>query len=313
MLRHREDARSILFVGIALGLQVIGYALFQRLRWFVMLPLVLAACWFSWLTAVITHNTVHVPMFHSRRLNKFFQIVLTLTYGNPVSSFVPGHNLSHHVHTQTRKDVMRTTKMRYRWNLLNVLLAPPTFAGDILKSDWNYAMAMRTERPRWYRQWVTEWVVFGVVQLVLFALNPLAYLVFVWLPHTAAAAGIVGINYFQHEGCDQDTEWNHSRNFVGPWINWWAFNNGYHTIHHMKPGMHWTETKAAHEAEVAPNIHPNLDQASLPAYMWRSYVWPGKRLDYLGNPVVLPPEGPDENWIPGRADTPAEVSLGAEA
>ena len=34
--------------------------------------------------------------------------------------------------------------------------------------------------------------------------------------------------------------YNGARNFVGPVINYLTFNNGYHTIHHMYPTMHWS-------------------------------------------------------------------------
>ena len=35
-------------------------------------------------------------------------------------------------------------------------------------------------------------------------------------------------------------------------------------------------------------------------------------LDMYGNPLVLPEEGPDEEWIPNVRTTPKGVSLGAE-
>lgn len=313
MLKYREDWRSIAFVCTALALQMSAYFLFAELPWWALVPWVAAAAWMSWLTAVITHNTVHVPMFKSRGLNNAMQYLLTITYGHPVSAFVPGHNLSHHCHTQTRRDVMRTTKLRFRWNLLNLLLAPPVLARDIMASDYAYAKAMRTERPRWFRQWVSEYVVFWAFTIALLVYSPLAFVICVMIPRTAASGGIVGINFLQHDGADHKSTWNHSRNFVGPWINWWAFNNGYHTIHHMEPGLHWTKCKEAHEVRVKPHIHPNLDQPNLALYIWRGFIWPGRRMDYLGNPYVLPEEGPDVPWIPGRGDTPAEVSLGAEA
>lgn len=41
----------------------------------------------------------------------------------------------------------------------------------------------------------------------------------------------------QHDGCDENSKYNFSRNFVGKWFNFLLFNNGYHTIHHMSPGM----------------------------------------------------------------------------
>ena len=50
-----------------------------------------------------------------------WQALLSLTYGHTVSTYVPGHNLSHHKYTQQPKDVMRTTKLRFNWNLWNGL------------------------------------------------------------------------------------------------------------------------------------------------------------------------------------------------
>ncbi len=81
-------------------------------------------------------------------MNRVFQVVLTLTYGNPVSSYVPGHNLSHHKHTQSRRDVMRTTKTRHRWNLLNGLFFILHVAGPILKGDQRYFKRHVDAQPR---------------------------------------------------------------------------------------------------------------------------------------------------------------------
>ena len=313
LLRRPEDRRTLAFVALTYGLSFGGFFLFPSMSWPVAIVWIAVTCWFSWLCAVITHNTIHVPLFHSRGLNKFFQHVLSLAYGHPVSAFVPGHNLSHHLHTQSRRDVMRTTKVRFDWHFLNLMLAPVVLSGDIFRADLAYASAMRTERPRWFRQWLSEWVVFLTVQIVFLVMNPIAYFFVMFLPHNAAAFGIIGVNFLQHDGCDPDSEFNHSRNLTGPVINWFAFNNGYHTIHHKHPGLHWADCKKAHEEQIAPYIHPNLNEPNMLAYIWRTYFWPGVRVDYLGRRLVLPNEGPDETWIPKRDELPAHVSTGAEA
>jgi fatty acid desaturase len=146
---------------------------------------------------------------------------------------------------------------------------------------------------------------------MLLAIDWRAFLLYFVIPHGYGAWGIVGINFMQHDGTDEGSEWNHSRNFVGKAVNWLAFNNGFHTIHHMKPRMHWSLLPAEHAREVAPYIHPALDQESLLVYLWKTYGWPGKRTHYTGAPLVLPEEGPDEDWIPGVGETPEGVSLGA--
>lgn len=310
MLRHRADLRTLAFVAIYFGLVSCGYLLRPE-HPLAIGGLVVAICSFSFFGAVITHNTIHAPVFHDRTLNRLFQVVLTLTYGHPVSSFVPGHNLSHHRYTQSRRDVMRTSKVRFRWHLLNGLFFMFRMGPDIMRSDAKYGAAMRERKPAWFRQMLLE---LGTLYLVLALtawLDWRAFLLYVFLPHRYAGFGIITMNLLQHDGCDPDSAYDHSRNFVGKLVNWFTFNNGFHTIHHMQASLHWSLLPAAHAERVAPHIHPNLDQPSILAYLWRTFVWPGERLTFDGRPVVLPEEGPDEDWIPHPDETPKDVSLGA--
>lgn len=316
MLRYRADLRTIGFMAVYFGLVAFTWVLPQADflhggSFAVAIPLFIATCFFSFFCAVATHNTVHSPVFEKRTHNRIFQVFLTLTYGHPVSAFVPGHNLSHHKHTQTRRDVMRTSKVRFRWHLLNGLLFLLMVAPSIMKGEGQYFKAMKHRLPAWYRQYQVEfWVLHGLY-LALLILDWQKFLFFVFIPHKYAAWGIVTMNMLQHDGADEEHEWNHSRNFVGKLVNWFTFNNGYHTIHHMHPGMHWSLLPAAHAREVAPHIHPNLDQPSLAGYIVTTFVWPGRRVNYDGTPFVLRPEGPDEDWIPKPDET--KDDLGAMA
>ena len=66
------------------------------------------------------------------------------------------------------------------------------------------------------------------------------------------------------------------------------------------------------EEKIAPNIHPNLNRNSLFNYLWEAHIYPGKRVDYLGKPVVLKEKKEDEDW---RADVEmkaAKYDLGVE-
>lgn len=310
MLRYAADRRTLAFVAAYYIALVVAWTLVPLWSW-TTLPMLALLCCLSWFTAVITHNTVHCSVFHSKRLNKLFQIVLTLAYGHPVSAYVPGHNLSHHKYTQTERDVMRTTKMRFRWNLLNGIFFLPTVAGAILKNDGVFMKTMKQRRPRWYRQLKIETAVFVLVSVGLLLLDWKKFVLWFYVPHVWAAFGIITINYLQHDGCDEEHEYNHSRNFTGHLFGWFTFNNGFHGIHHMQPNLHWSLCREAHDRLVKPHIHPNLDQPSILRYIWQAFVWPGRRLRYDGTPVVLPPKTEDVSWIPEQL--PGDVSLGAEA
>jgi fatty acid desaturase len=312
-LRYQADRRTLGFVATYLTLVAVGWLIWDDLATWQKVAWVGATSVFSFFCAVITHNTIHAPVFKKKGWNRAFQYLLSICYGHPVSAFVPGHNLSHHLHTQSPRDVMRTTKARFKLNILNQLLFMVVLGKDITNADLQYAMAMRKERPAWFAQWCREWAFFLAVMGTLLVLDPWKFLFLAMIPHLYAAWGIIGINFVQHDGTDQDHEYNNSRNFVGPLINWFAFNNGFHGIHHKKPGLHWSLTAKAHADEIAPHIHPNLDQPSLIKYCWAAYVYPGKRIMYDGSEYVMPPKYLDQEWIPGVGDTPAGVSLGAES
>ncbi len=310
MLRYRADIRTLVFVAIYFGLVAVQWVYAPK-ELHLAIPLVVLTCFFSFFGAVATHNTIHSPVFHQRWANRLFQVVLTLTYGHPVSAYVPGHNLSHHKYTQSSKDVMRTTKVQFRWNLINLLLFQPRVVRDILPADMRYFKAMYRRNPPWFRQMILESVVFLGSMAALLVLDWQKFILYVLIPHQYAAWGIVTMNFLQHDGCDENSEHNHSRNFVGKLVNWFTYNNGFHSIHHKHAGLHWSLTPAAHAREIAPFIHPALDQKSLLGYLWRTFVWPGKRETYDGKPYIPPPAGEDEEWIPGPKETPDDVSLGA--
>ena len=76
-------------------------------------------------------------------------------------------------------------------------------------------------------------------------------------------------NYVQHVHADEESRFNHSRNFMG--VNLFLFNNGYHTAHHDRAGMHWSQAPAYH-AQIADKIDPSLIEKSFWGYIIRTYV-----------------------------------------
>ena len=71
-------------------------------------------------------------------------------------------------------------------------------------------------------------------------------LLYIVLPQQVALFSVLAFNYLQHVHADEESEWNHSRNMLSPVMNALLFNNGYHTIHHEKPGIHWSKLPEAH-------------------------------------------------------------------
>ncbi|MDX2001758.1 MAG: fatty acid desaturase [Chitinophagales bacterium] len=312
MLRYSADGRTILFVTAYFALTLFAW-FYAPQQWYVIVPLIAALSVLSFLCAVIVHNTIHCPIFRKKSWNKTFQVILSLTYGHPVSAYVPGHNFSHHRYTQTEKDNIRTHKARFRWNLLNQLFFMFLMSGDILASERRFVARARKEKPAWFRQYIFEAIIVFGGKIALLIINWKLALLYIVIPHVYAGWGIVSTNYWQHDGCDETHPYNHSRNFTGAWLNWLTFNNGYHGAHHEKPGLHWSLLPKYHQEHILPHLHPNLDQKSLFVYLWKTCIYPAKRVDYLGNPVVLMPKTKDADWVADVKMGVTDTQMGVEA
>src|SRR5262245_58007499 len=234
-------------------------------------PLFLAAaCYFSFLNAVVIHNHLHQGIFHSRRLNMIWRCVLSFGALYPASANIPSHNLvHHHFDDDGQPDWAAPEHVSFRWNLLNLIhfpnvAGPNTFAGV---QRW---MAVGSRRE-FTRQYMLENVAAFGIALGLMVFDFWTTLFFIVIPQLYGARCILRINLIQHDGCDTASEWNHSRNFVGRLFNWIMCNNGYHTIHHNRAGLHWSALADAHKREVVPRIDPSLNERSMVWYLLRTY------------------------------------------
>jgi fatty acid desaturase len=306
-MRHRSDRRTIAFVAFYYVLFACDWAIGSVEPRFVMPLAALTAC-ASWICAVIAHNALHCPVFEGSRANGAFQVLLTCAYGFPVSEYLPGHNLSHHRHVQKRADLMRTSKAPFvRVPFLNLLYFFPRVAVDVAVQNVRYVTATRKRLPSWYRQLLVEAFACWGSKALFFVIDWKRALVFVLLPHLWALYGITTVNLLQHDGCDEDHPFNHSRNFVGRVFNWFTFNSGFHGVHHYQPGLHWSLLPAAYQARFVGCVAPSLEQRSLLAYLFRAFVFPARRERYDGTPIRSVHAMPDEDWIP-RCPAPAKAS-----
>lgn len=300
ILHYKADTRTLLFVFLYYLLAYGGFFAFNYFYatafYTLLIPWCILTCVFCFCTAVIIHNTVHTPIFIKREHNKIMQYVLSFCYGYSVSAFVPGHNFSHHKELESPKDAMRTSKARFKWHLLNQLFFFFLITGGALKYELKWAAKMKREKPAWYRQWLLESLSVNILKIALLFINLPAAVLFIWIPHFYALWALMGVNLWQHDGCDPNHKYNHSRTFTGKIMNWFCFNNGYHGAHHDRPSLHWSLLPEYHNEMIEPHIHPNLSVKNMPLYFWKTYIYPGKRVKYDNTPYVLAPKVPDEDW-----------------
>jgi len=276
MLRYAADLRTLLWLLVfAPTLIAVQYV---RPDW---LPYL---CWltfyFAISAAVIAHNHQHSPTFKNKGLNEAFASWISLFYGYPTFGWIPTHNLNHHKYVNKPGDATITWRITNRHNYL--VAASYFFVSAYYQSvpTAEFLNNARAKNPARYRGYMAQYVVVYGTHLIMallaiylhgIALGLKVYGLTLFLPAVVSLWTVHTFNYDQHAHTDPWSRWDHSRNFVGPVLNFLLFNNGYHTVHHENAGRHWSLNKAAHQ-EVAHNINPVLNQRSLPWYWFKQYV-----------------------------------------
>ncbi|CAD7932383.1 unnamed protein product [Amoebophrya sp. A120] len=163
---------------------------------------IIAACSFAFFCATIVHNCIHFAQFKNYHVNTLWNIVLTHTYGHPVSTLIPGHNLSHHKYVQTPKDSFRTTRMRWRYNLINCLLFGVSVSYHCIPTDNKYFMIAYSKGNVWlYYRMRIEQVAYYPLQIYL-AYNYFQQWWWILLiPQLWAKLALITMNMLQHDGC----------------------------------------------------------------------------------------------------------------
>jgi fatty acid desaturase len=265
LLRYTADRRTVVFMIATMAVLVIQWNLPAINIFLYALCLYLAVA-----VSVIAHNHNHLPIWRARFLNILTDYWITLFYGFPAFASIPTHNSNHHKFNNRLGDYTITYRFSEANNLVT-LLSYPSISGyfqqkpirDYLRHLW-----LSNKGKFWLA--ASQYVVLAVLYAVSLWMNWKNALLFIIIPHQVSLFSVLIFNYVQHVHADEESRWNHSRNFTGL-LNRMLFNNGYHTIHHEHPGIHWSETPAA-QKPIEGNIDPMLIERSFWGYIIRVYI-----------------------------------------
>jgi fatty acid desaturase len=224
-----------------------------------------------------------VPVFHGRVANLAYGGWLSFFYGFPIVSWIPTHNQNHHRYSNGEGDVTATRLIAPRDGLLAALTYSPASSRAQLPGLMSFARRAFAARSWQLSRIVVECAALisgHTLALALFVtrhgpkLGVLGYFVTLGLPALLGSYWMMLTNYLQHVDCDPASEHDHSRNFVSPFFNWFVFQNGYHTVHHEQPGLHWSRYPELHASRAA-KIRPDLNQpGTVLGFFARRYLRP---------------------------------------
>jgi fatty acid desaturase len=264
MLKYKADVRSLGYFAVT--------TLLFALQWHYGFNLIVFLVYlhFSVAVSVITHNHNHINMWKSKWPNLLTDWWLTVFYGLPIFVWIPTHNRNHHRYNNKLEDTTRTYRHTEENDVLSLVQYPSRSGYHQMKERIiPYMQELKQRNVEQYRQNWMQVVALAIWMVVFFVWNWKKALLYVFIPQQVSQFAVMIFNYVQHVHADEESEYNHSRNFMG--VNLFLFNNGYHTIHHHRASIHWSETPEAHK-EIAQHINPELIQSTFWGYIIKTYV-----------------------------------------
>lgn len=230
----------------------------------------LGLAWLSSVAMVINHNHIHTPFFRAPTLNRIFSILISVAAGLSSKFLTVAHNYNHHIVTNTEEDWCHEANAGRGPGIVRMI--------RYILVTWARMMKARSLKegapllPRRFKeQEILEHVFIALFVVTCLVINPSAFVMIILPAWWVAAAFITLTNLIQHEGCDPESEFAHSRNLVGKLGNWLLFNAGLHTAHHNRPTAHWTELPALHQ-QINDKIPSGLNEPTLSGYVLRNYL-----------------------------------------
>ncbi|NMO14292.1 fatty acid desaturase [Pyxidicoccus fallax] len=262
LFRHPSDRIPVLLFACVFALDLTVYFT-SRSAWFPVLWLLLWVIPKGWICAW-NHHHQHVPMFRHALPNRLLEVMLAFQTGVTSHAWFLHHVLGHHRnYLDQEKDEARwkradgTTMGEMEFSIITTLVAYPR------------AFAVGRQHPRYLP------VFLGMGALQVFLLGLLfwhdwynALWVFL-LPMCVSLFVTVWATYFHHVGLDTNEHTHASYNILHRGYNLMTGNLGYHTAHHVRHGLHWSQLPELH-AQLAKDIPAtHYRQPGIP-FVWRN-------------------------------------------
>lgn len=249
MFRYKADVFPISLIVFSFLLDV---AVFFAAPWWLALPWAVAgllpkACICAW-----NHHHQHVATFENRTANRLLEVMYAFQTGALPLAWELHHNAGHHVnYLDQQKDESRWKTLQGR------TMGPHEYSASVFVTAypriWAKARAHAVKRG----QFVTWAAVVGLLTLAALIWNPLNALIVFVVPALIGLYVTSWHTYYHHAGLDTADKFAASWNILHRGYNLLTGNLGYHTAHHVRCSVHWSELPAFHE-RIQGQIPPDL-------------------------------------------------------
>jgi fatty acid desaturase len=188
------------------------------------------------------HHHQHRNTFKLAWMNRVLEFFYALHTGATTNLWVLHHNFGHH------RNFLDQEKDQSRWKGEDgTTKSALAYSVEIALTAFPRAFDVGKAYPKQQKQFI---LFTGITLLILagFALYKPSGTIFLFvLPMISSLIYTSWATYGHHVGLDTTDEFSASHNNMSKWYNIFTGNLGYHTAHHYKQGVHWSELPALHE------------------------------------------------------------------
>jgi len=256
--RHRVDIAPFLVI---MTLAAVQLGLFFGTESTLIRLAGMAAVWpFTTIAIAIAHGHFHAPTFRWALLNRLYEFIFFYQCGMPSYGWQLNHNFGHH-HNYLTQDASAPLRDEYYWLEPDGTITPRWryVIRTVVFSFW-YVIPTSRRRPDYLRKLGVVAILHGMVIGALFAYDALGALicfVAIFVPNMFVNAYF---SYSHHAGLSTSDRYGASYTNLNRLENLLTFNTGYHTAHHVRPGVHWY---------VLPEFHASIAER-IPAHCYLS-------------------------------------------
>ncbi|WP_176358242.1 fatty acid desaturase [Mycobacterium persicum] len=279
-LEHPANVGPLLHIACWIALLAFGLSVPAATRWYLAVPLIITLGLLNFsITIGILHMHTHRPLFVSRRANRALDLLCCLPAALTAADMYEVHVVNHHRYNDGPGDVTSTEGREYGWRAVWYWLR---YSSVVKKHTARTVFAANPSPSRRTRrhQFVFDFtLITTLIWITFLTTDPLRFTLFYWIPFLITQATSGYFAWLTHGPARVfEDDPSKSLNTVGNWLNFFIFNQGYHSVHHRYPGIHWTQIpdKFDFMRQVEPDV-------IVPYWMtltscWRLFV-PGGFLD----------------------------------
>lgn len=254
------DPRDVIFTRnvarIVLTVLPASLAVFAAPGWWALLAGLIYVPWLMirWTGpyVLMVHAVTHRPLFKKRYwlADRFVTMGLAPWFGIPPTAYHPHHVLAHHKENNGPDDISSTTAyQRDKFSHFLHYWVRFAFFGHLHLGSF----LVRREHWRSLALFVLGEFLYAGAVAALFWLDPVSTFVVFVIPFLLLRFFLMAGNWAQHAFLDAENPTNSYTNstvLLNTRYNRRCYNDGYHIVHHRKPGLHWADMPGAFLADL---------------------------------------------------------------